>query len=246
MWSPEEWRVPGIRKGACGGRLKPSLAGVFGDQRGEAGDACFSVPGSGFAQSVLRIPVAGEGALADEVLRAAVGKAFREDFEFAGPVAGSLLGERGCAGQPQVKGVVPEDRDAPLVGDDLDLNGNHAAPDHVQLAGGGPGNVEDEFFLARPAVVDADEQVVPIGKVGHADDGPQRKGAVRRREFVLVVAFPIGCFLAVERVAVEGGSPGEDLKHGARRSAFRLLDGGQIKGKSQEQQGDGSFYHAYP
>ena len=59
---------------------------------------------------------------------------------------------------------------------------------------------------------------------------------MRRREFVLVVAFPIGCFLAVERVAVEGGSPGEDLKHGARRSAFRLLDGGQIKGKSQEQQ----------
>ena len=222
------------------------------------------MPGSGFAQGVLRIPVAGEGALADEVLRAAVGKAFREDFEFAGPVAVSLLGElggaggrkrfelvlgvleRACAGQPQVKGVVPEDRDAPLVGDDLDLNGNHAAPDHVQLAGGGPGNVEDEFFLARPAVVDADEQVVPIGKVGHADDGPQRKGAVRRREFVLVVAFPIGCFLAVERVAVEGGSPGEDLKHGARRSAFRLLDGGQIKGKSQEQQGDGSFYHAYP
>lgn len=63
------------------------------------------------------------------------------------------------------------------------------------------------FFLPRPAVVEADEQVVPIGKVGHADDGPQRKGAVRRREFVLVVAFPIGCFLAVERVAVEGGSP---------------------------------------
>ena len=114
--------MPGIRKGACGGRLKPSLAGVFGDQRGKAGDARFSVPGSGFAQGVLRIPVAGEGALADEVLRAAVGKAFREDFEFAGPVAGSLLGElggaggrkrfelvlgvleRACAGQPQVKG----------------------------------------------------------------------------------------------------------------------------------------------
>lgn len=145
MWSPEEWRVPGIRKGACGGRLKPSLAGVFGDQRGEAGDARFSVPGSGFAQGVLRIPVAGEGALADEVLRAAVGKAFREDFEFAGPVAGSLLGElggaggrkrfelvlgvleRACAGQPQVKGVVPEDRDAPLVGDDLDLNESRRA-----------------------------------------------------------------------------------------------------------------------
>ena len=90
--------MPGIRKGACGGRLKPSLAGVFGDQRGKAGDACFSVPGSGFAQGVLRIPVAGEGALADEVLRAAVGKAFREDFEFAGPVAGSLLGELGGAG----------------------------------------------------------------------------------------------------------------------------------------------------
>ena len=63
--------MPGIRKGACGVRLKLSLAGVFGDQRGEAGDACFSVPGADFAQGVLRIPVAGEGALADEVLKKA-------------------------------------------------------------------------------------------------------------------------------------------------------------------------------
>ena len=69
---------------------------------------------------------------------------------------------------------------------------------------------------------------------------------MRRREFVFVVAFPIGRFLAVERVAVQGGSPGKDLKHRPRRSAFRLRDGGQIQRKSQEQQGDGSFYHAYP
>ncbi len=60
-----------------------------------------------------------------------------------------------------------------------------------------------------------------------------KEGAVRRREFVLVVAFPIGCFLAVERVAVEGGSPVKTSSMGPRRSAFRLLDGGQIKGKSQ-------------
>ena len=81
VWNPEAdgRRLHGK---ALRGRPKPPSAVVFGDQPGEAGDAGFSMPGSGFAQGALRIPVAGEGALADKILRAAVGKAFREDFEF--------------------------------------------------------------------------------------------------------------------------------------------------------------------
>ena len=106
----------------------------------------------GLAQGADGVAVAGEGALPDEIARAAVRGAFGKKAEFVGHGAGMLprsLGFLRAArgegddfplpilegfgfGNLHVKGAAAVHGDAALVRDDFDLNGDHPAADHVE------------------------------------------------------------------------------------------------------------------
>ena len=93
------------------------------------------------------------------------------------------------------------------VGNNFHLYRCNASSDHVQAGCRFAGYINNPVFLSRPAIIDTNQKVIPIGEIGYPNDGTQRKKSMCGRKGLFVVAFAIGCFLAMELVTVERGFP---------------------------------------
>src|SRR5581483_12131027 len=95
--------------------------------------------------------------------------------------------------------VEPADLDGPLsaalkgLGCLKQLNAHFARPfaNHVQLLGGGAGEIDDAAFDEWAAVGDADDCSVAVAQARDSDDGAKRQGTVRGGHSVHVIDLTV-------------------------------------------------------
>src|SRR5215217_2557981 len=74
---------------------------------------------------------------------------------------------------------------------------HHPRAEHVELFGGGGGEVDDAAGDEGAAVVDADDDRLAVSDVGHADAGTEGQGAVGGGEAGGVEGLAVGGFSAL-------------------------------------------------
>src|SRR6218665_3456513 len=87
----------------------------------------------------------------------------------------------------------------------LHAHGSHATAQHIQLFGGGAGNVDQALAVVGATVVDAHDHGFVVVQIGDPYPGAERQGAVRVGQLVLVEALATGGLLAMVLGTVIGG-----------------------------------------
>lgn len=79
--------------------------------------------------------------------------------------------------------------------------------DKAQLAGAGPGHVDNPPLVERPSVIDSDRHLPAVFQITDQKISLHRQGLVGGGSAVHVIGFTVGSLAPVEITAVPGGDP---------------------------------------
>ena len=105
---------------------------------------------------------------------------------------------------------------------DQAIDQSDTGSEHIQLAGCGPGEIDYTVRYEWSAIIYFHDAGIACFAVHNQEFGAKRQTAMSCRQFLLIVAMPIGCLAAMEFAAVPGGLAAEATAAGV---VSQLLSG---------------------